>query len=135
MSLNYDLRKLDPVLRAEMFPPQEATRNKWDDEKNDYARDSDGNIITETFEAINDHLQSLIFWTMPIGIGKITIDNYRTAFYRYLRASDYRGLGDSYLTLRHFRASVGLVTNVVTETDAAWSKRRITIEAELSNEG
>lgn len=127
MSLNYDLTKLNKAMRAEYFPPVQQWESEWDSEKNDYKRDEDGEIVKHPYDAMNPRLESLIMWTMATQIGTITEDNYRTAFYRYLRVNHFDGNKTPYLTLNHYKAAIGLRTNVINVADAkfnTWIKKR-----------
>lgn len=112
MSLNYDLSKLDAAKREKFFPPR-----FYDGDETPY---------------MSPKLDSMIFWCMGTGIGTITADNYQKAFFRYLRASGYDGEKAPYLTLAHFEAAIGLVTNVTNMSDRdwnAWQKKREAIRA------
>lgn len=143
MSLDFNLKGLDPKMREKYFPPVQTTRIKWDHELDNYARDDDGELIRVPFEEMNPRLEAIIFACMSTGIGVITEKNYREMFYRYLRASGYTAVqkidwldeNDStennnintglvpYLTMAHFMAAIGLRTNVANETAAAFAAR------------
>jgi len=72
---------------------------------------------------------SLIWVTMPLGMGEITEKNYeefwwRAAFYERLHgAMRTRGDGEVYYTKADIFNHIGLTTNVSTETRAAWLRR------------
>lgn len=110
MSLDWDTRNLDADLRAEFFPP-----------------DAEGKM--------HNHLHNALFATQAVGMGEVTITNYREFYVRQtLYCKGYSPLfnemvagSDEWtpivLSIHECRALVGLRTNVTSISRTEFLKR------------
>jgi hypothetical protein len=73
----------------------------------------------------NYQQQSIIFATMPTGINKVTMDNYREMHARYFKLMRVRDWKPD-LELEDFKNAVGLRTNASSKTPAAFGKDLLT---------
>lgn len=80
----------------------------------------DARKCTEAWDKLDpNHKESLIFATMPVGIGVITEENHLEWYGRYLQWNAACGWDDPYLSLSDVKAGIGLSTNVFPKvTDA-----------------
>ena len=118
MSLDYDLTRLDPVKRAEFFPP-------------------DANDL------MNDELHVLIWLTIPVGIGDLTEANAEDFWIRAdlwqksIGSGWNRVVGDDlvpiYVTREQVFAAVGLHTNVSSKTDSVFLKDLYAAKSRMSS--
>lgn len=68
--------------------------------------------------------ESLIFHTMFLGINRVTEDNYRDFYRRYIQFNRAQGYEEPYyLTAEDVHNAIGLHTNASPITPAAWRKK------------
>jgi hypothetical protein len=79
----------------------------------------------ENWDKIHDGAkESLIFHTMFLGINRITEENYKDFYKRYVQLNRANGWDEPhYLTPEDVHNAVGLHTNASTLTPAAWRKK------------
>lgn len=75
---------------------------------------------------LNPKLESMIWATIPVGMNKITTENYEQFYQRYLKWSFVCGFVSKneapYFSLEDVKKAVGLSTNAASRTTAAFNK-------------
>ena len=82
-----------------------------------------GSAYFKETDTYNNRLPGIAWVLANINIQSLTKNNYKEAYYRYLRAYEYDGTFDMSYTLLDFKMAIGFSTNVISITSAQFNKR------------
>jgi hypothetical protein len=82
----------------------------------------DDKVLWDENDRMRPEVESIIWHTMFLGQNKITEENWRTFYCRYVSYRIANGQGEPYFSLADVKGMIGLHTNASTITEAAFKK-------------